>query len=75
MLLVACRFCFFDKAVQVDNGGGHETSLGLWKGFERSGSEVGGKWWIGGRGISESCQGVAHFVCCKATLCKATRLP
>jgi hypothetical protein len=35
------RFCFFDKATQVDNGGGHETSLGLWKGFENGGAEVG----------------------------------
>jgi len=30
-----------DKAMQVDNGGGHETSLGQWKGFEKSGTEVG----------------------------------
>ncbi|KAF8065786.1 glucosidase 2 subunit beta [Scenedesmus sp. PABB004] len=34
------KFCFFDKAVQVDNGGGHETSLGVWKGFEKGGSEA-----------------------------------
>lgn len=34
------RFCFFDKATQVDNGGGHETSLGFWKGFEKGGTEV-----------------------------------
>jgi hypothetical protein len=39
-MLLCCRFCFFDKASQVDNSGGHETSLGLWKGFEKGGTEV-----------------------------------
>eukprot|EP00878_Enallax_costatus_P000980 GHUV01001112.1.p1 GENE.GHUV01001112.1~~GHUV01001112.1.p1 ORF type:complete len:580 (+),score=160.69 GHUV01001112.1:58-1797(+) len=34
------KFCFFDKASQVDNGGGHETSLGYWKGFENAGTEA-----------------------------------
>ncbi|WIA37222.1 hypothetical protein OEZ86_014172 [Tetradesmus obliquus] len=34
------KFCFFDKASQVDNGGGHETSLGLWRGFEKGGTEA-----------------------------------
>ncbi|KAF6254346.1 glucosidase II beta subunit-like-domain-containing protein [Scenedesmus sp. NREL 46B-D3] len=34
------KFCFFDKASQVDNGGGHETSLGFWKGFENGGTEA-----------------------------------
>jgi hypothetical protein len=35
------KFCFFDKATQIDNGGGHETNLGFWKGFEKGGTEVG----------------------------------
>jgi len=35
-----CRFCFFDKATQIDNGGGHETNLGFWKGFEKGGTVV-----------------------------------
>lgn len=39
-VVVLCRFCFFDKATQMDNGGGHETSLGFWKGFEKGGTEV-----------------------------------
>lgn len=39
-VLALCRFCFFDKATQMDNGGGHETSLGFWKGFEKGGTEV-----------------------------------
>lgn len=34
------RLCLFDKAAQVDNGGGHETSLGAWKGFEKGYTEV-----------------------------------
>jgi hypothetical protein len=34
------RFCFYDRAMQVDNGGGHETSLGVWKGFNKDGTEV-----------------------------------
>jgi hypothetical protein len=24
----------------MDNGGGHETNLGFWKGFEKGGTEV-----------------------------------
>jgi hypothetical protein len=43
-LLPCCRFCFFDKATQIDNGGGHETNLGFWKGFEKAGTEVCGAW-------------------------------
>ena len=27
------RGCIFEKAAQVDNGAGHETNLGRWKGF------------------------------------------
>jgi hypothetical protein len=38
--VLCCRFCFFDKASQMDNNGGHETSLGFWKGFEKGGTEV-----------------------------------
>lgn len=34
------KFCFFDKATQIDNGGGHETNLGFWKGFEKGGTEA-----------------------------------
>lgn len=34
------KFCFFDKATQVDNNGGHETRLGFWKGFESAGTEA-----------------------------------
>ena len=34
------RLCLFDKAAQVDNGAGHETSLGLWRGFENGYTEV-----------------------------------
>ncbi|KAI8473523.1 MAG: glucosidase II beta subunit-like-domain-containing protein [Monoraphidium minutum] len=33
------RLCLFDKAAQVDNHGGHETSLGAWKGFEKGYTE------------------------------------
>jgi hypothetical protein len=34
------RGCIFEKAAQVDNGAGHETSLGLWKGFAADMSKV-----------------------------------
>lgn len=40
MCVDVCRFCFFDKATQIDNGGGHETNLGFWKGFEKGGTVV-----------------------------------
>ena len=33
------RLCLFDKAAQVDNNAGHETSLGRWRGFEKGYTE------------------------------------
>jgi len=42
------RLCLFDKAAQVDNNAGHETSLGTWRGFDKGYTEVrvgwGGRW-------------------------------
>lgn len=33
------RVCLFDKATQVDNGAGHVTNLGKWRGFEKGYTE------------------------------------
>ncbi|GBF96865.1 glucosidase 2 subunit beta [Raphidocelis subcapitata] len=33
------RLCLFDRAAQVDNGAGHETNLGKWRGFEKGYTE------------------------------------
>lgn len=50
------RLCLFDKAAQVDNGGGHETSLGKWKGFEKGYTEVCGRG-EGSLGLAGVCWG------------------